>query len=158
LNHQEVIAMKAYSSDLRLRVLKDCDGGMTNCLVALKYDVSESWVRRLKLRRRETGEVEPRPPRNGMRPKWLPLVDQIQTLVCERPDITLKELRDALGGGLSIQAFSRAAAFATDLQKKVIHAAEQDRADVQAQRAWWQIDFDQAVQQMPLASFVEVLS
>jgi YD repeat-containing protein len=55
------MAVKAYSSDLRTWILKDYDGGMTTRLVALKYDVSESWVRRLKQRRRETGEVEPRP-------------------------------------------------------------------------------------------------
>ena len=97
--------MKAYSSDLRLRILKDCDGGLTTRLVALKYDVSESWVRRLKQRRRETGEVEPRPSRNGLQPKWLPLVEQIQGLVREQPDITLKELRLRWAAGSAFKRY-----------------------------------------------------
>ena len=48
--------MKSYSIDLRSRILEDCDAGMTTRVVATKYRVSESWVRRLKQRRRETGE------------------------------------------------------------------------------------------------------
>jgi transposase len=52
--------MKSYSMDLRERILRDCDGGLETRVVATKYAVSESWVRRLKQRRRETGEVAPR--------------------------------------------------------------------------------------------------
>ena len=40
--------MKAYSMDLRERVLKDSDAGIRTREVAVKYAVSESWVRRLK--------------------------------------------------------------------------------------------------------------
>lgn len=100
--------MKPYSMDLRERVLKDSDAGETTRVVALKYNVSESWVRRLKQRRRETGEVAPRSSRNGRQPKWLPWLDQIKMLVDEKPDITLVELRDALGKDISIQGLSRA--------------------------------------------------
>ncbi len=52
--------MRAYSSDLRERVLRDSDAGLGTRQVALKYQVSESWVRRLKQRRRESGEIAPR--------------------------------------------------------------------------------------------------
>ena len=52
--------MRAYSMDLRERVLHDSDAGMQAAAVASKYRVSASWVRRLKQRRRETGEVAPR--------------------------------------------------------------------------------------------------
>ena len=52
--------MRAYSMDLRERVLHDSDAGMPAAAVASKYRVSASWVRRLKHRRRETGEVAPR--------------------------------------------------------------------------------------------------
>jgi transposase len=51
--------MLSYSMDLRLRVLKDCDTGMPTKQVAEKYEVSRAWVRRLKQRRRETGETQP---------------------------------------------------------------------------------------------------
>ena len=40
--------MRAYSQDLRERVLADCDAGMGTIEVAAKYRVSQSWVRRLK--------------------------------------------------------------------------------------------------------------
>lgn len=100
--------MKAYSLDLRTRVLKDADGGMRTREVAVKYDVSESWVRRLKQRRRESGEIAARSSRNGVRPKWLAYADQLQRLVEAKPDLTLRELRDALGREVSLQTLSRA--------------------------------------------------
>ena len=40
--------MRAYSMDLRERVLHDSDAGMQAAAVASKYRVSASWVRRLK--------------------------------------------------------------------------------------------------------------
>ena len=52
--------MQAYSMDLRERALLDSDAGMKAADVAVKYRVSGSWVRLLKQRRRETGEVAPR--------------------------------------------------------------------------------------------------
>ena len=60
--------MRAYSMDLRERVLHDSDAGMQAAAVASKYRVSASWVRRLKQRRRETGEVAPRQQRYGRHP------------------------------------------------------------------------------------------
>jgi len=100
--------VKPYSMDIRSRVLEDTDGGMTTREVALKYRVSESWVRRLKQRRREHGEIAPRPSRNRVQPKWLPYSKRIEELVAAQPDITLRELRDALGQDISIQTLSRA--------------------------------------------------
>src|SRR5207244_5451832 len=57
--------MRAYSLDLRERALLDSDAGMKAADVAAKYRVSGSWVRLLKQRRRETGEVAPRAQRHG---------------------------------------------------------------------------------------------
>ena len=59
--------MRAYSMDLRERALLDSDAGMKAADVAAKYRVSGSWVRLLKQRRRETGEVAPRVQRHGRR-------------------------------------------------------------------------------------------
>mgnify|MGYP001420359483 CR=1 FL=1 len=89
--------MDAYSQDLRLRILEDCDGGMTTRVVATKYRVSESWVRRLKQRRRETGETTPR----SSRPKRVKRTlaehaEQLRQLVRENADATLDELRAKL--------------------------------------------------------------
>jgi transposase len=100
--------MKAYSMDLRERVLLDCDGGLEARQVAVKYRVSESWVRRLKQRRRETGETAPRSCRNRRTPKWRQYAEQLQDLVRRQPDATLRELAEALGGQVSGQTLSRA--------------------------------------------------
>ena len=100
--------MKSYSLDLRERVLQDCDGGMETRPVALKYRVSESWVRRFKQRRRETGETAPRPCRNRRTAKWLVHAERIKELICRKPDVTLRELASDLGGPVSGQTLSRA--------------------------------------------------
>ncbi|MGD0769725.1 MAG: IS630 family transposase [Tepidisphaeraceae bacterium] len=52
--------MKAYSEDLRVRVIYDSDSGMPTKAVAGKYRVSRAWVHRLKQRRRETGSISPK--------------------------------------------------------------------------------------------------
>lgn len=100
--------MESYSMDLRQRVLADCDAKMETRAVATKYRVSESWVRRLKQRRRESGEIAPRPPRNKVQPRWLPYADRLKELVEEQPDATLRELRDRLGVSLSLMTICRA--------------------------------------------------
>jgi transposase len=93
--------MKAYSNDLRERILKDCDGGMSTRIVATKYDVSESWVRRLKQRRRETGETTPRRSGSPVAPRWLAHVERIEQLIAAEPDLTLQEMCDRLQLGIS---------------------------------------------------------
>lgn len=92
--------MEAYSMDLRRRVLADCDGGMNTKAVAIKYSVSPAWVRRLKQRRRESGEVAPRKP-GGRRPRVIDR-DALALAVRERPDATLAELRETLGLSCSL--------------------------------------------------------
>ena len=100
--------MKSYSMDLRERILRDCDAGMGTREVATKYTVSESWVRRLKQRRRETGEVAPRRAGSRRPLKWLAHADRLQQLVAERPDATLQELREQLGLQVSLPPLWRA--------------------------------------------------
>ena len=86
--------MSAYSMDLRWRVLADCDAGLPTKQVALKYGVSRTWVRWLKQRRRETGNIEP-----GRSTGRLRKIDRdkLAALVKRFPDATLVELRDKLG-------------------------------------------------------------
>jgi transposase len=100
--------MKAYSMDLRERIFVDCDAGMRTRSVATKYRVSESWVRRLKQRRRECGERGPRQRQSRQQPKWLPHAETLKKLVQAQPDVTLKELRQRLGVDIGIQTLARA--------------------------------------------------
>lgn len=88
--------MKAYSEDLRKRVLADVDAGLPTQPVAEKYRVSKSWVRRLKQRRRQTGEILPRSCRNHRQSVLAPHLARLQKYVGEQPDATLDELRRAL--------------------------------------------------------------
>ena len=80
--------MQAYSMDLRERALLDSDAGMKAADVAVKYRVSGSWVRLLKQRRRETGEVAPRVQRHGRRRMLEPHLHTLAALVAEQPDHT----------------------------------------------------------------------
>jgi transposase len=89
--------MTPYSMDLRERVLKDCDAGMGTRAVAHKYSVSESWVRRLKQRRRETGSIQPRAATPGPAPTLAAHADRLRALVREVPGLTAGEYRDRLG-------------------------------------------------------------
>src|SRR5947208_7877806 len=53
-------AMKAYSMDLRVRVIGACDRGELTKVVAKTFGVSPAWVRRLKQHRSEehTSELQ----------------------------------------------------------------------------------------------------
>ena len=90
--------MQAYSMDLRERALLDSDAGMKAADVAVKYRVSGSWVRLLKQRRRETGEIAPRVQRHGRRRMLEPHLHTLAALIAEQPDRTLAELKDGLTG------------------------------------------------------------
>jgi transposase len=100
--------MRAYSMDLRERVLRDSDTGMLADVVAERSHVSGSWVRWLKPRRRETGEVGPRPRRYGPRRKLEPHVHTLAALIQEQPDRTLAEVQEALGLPVSLPTICRA--------------------------------------------------
>lgn len=71
---------RVYSKNLRLRVLADCDTGMS-----IKHRVCHSWVRQLKQRRRESGEITPRP----SNPWRVPVTKVIHASEQNRPDIRL---------------------------------------------------------------------
>lgn len=111
--------MHAYSLDLRQRVLADCDRGLTTRQVATKYSVSESWVRRLKQRRRQTGEMAPRLPTAGPQPSWTAYADRLAEAIRQTPDATLEELRDQLQLTVALSTLWRAiAALGLSVKKK----------------------------------------
>jgi transposase len=111
--------MQSYSLDLRQRVLADCDRGLGTRAVATKYRVSESWVRRLKQRRRQSGELAPRPQRHGPDPSWHAYADRLRAAVAQTPDATLEELREQLGLAVALSTLWRAvAALGLSVKKK----------------------------------------
>ncbi len=84
-----------YSQDLRDRVLLAYDRGMKTKQIAVLFHVSPAWARRVKQRRRETGETTHRP----MGGPGVTIVDRkrLAWLVRQHPDATLAELRTGLG-------------------------------------------------------------
>jgi len=84
-----------YAQDLRDRVLGAYDRGMKTKQVADVFQVSPAWARRVKQRRRETGETTPRP-MGGATVVKIDVV-RLAELVRQRPDATLAELRVMLG-------------------------------------------------------------
>ena len=88
--------MKAYSLDLRKRVLWDVDAGLGTQQTADKYRVSTRWIQMLKRRRTETGQIEPRRTKPGPKPRRPEYQDQLIQLVAAQPDATLCELQQRL--------------------------------------------------------------
>jgi transposase len=94
--------MEAYSIDLRGKVLAAYDRGKKTKEIAESFGVSASWARRVKQRRREHGELAPRP-RVGKHPVKIDRA-RLGELVREQPDATLAELRSRLGITCSLSA------------------------------------------------------
>lgn len=86
-----------YAQDLRDRVLAAYDRGMPTQQIAEVFRVSPAWARRLKQRRRETGQTTPRPMGGATVVKIDP--ERLRQLVREHPDATLEELAQRLGTG-----------------------------------------------------------
>jgi transposase len=87
---------KAYSMDLRQRVVAFRDAGASSKEVAQRLGVSSAWVRRLIQRRRETGSIAVRNGKRGPKPKLAAHHQRLRELVRTRPDATLEELRAQL--------------------------------------------------------------
>jgi transposase len=100
--------MQPYSMDLRRRVLAASDAGLGTAAVAEKFDVSPAWVRRLKQRRRESGEIAPRVQRHGPLPKLAGCMRELAELIRSQPDATEQELADRLSVKVSDSTVHRA--------------------------------------------------
>ena len=77
--------MEAYSKEFRRDVLAACDAGEGTRSVALRFGVSESWVRRIKQERREQGKVAPLSTRRR-RKVWEPYAEWLLAQLDARPD------------------------------------------------------------------------
>jgi transposase len=96
LSPEEVAMAAAYSMDLRSRVLKDAEAGVSSKELAERYHVSRAWVDALKQRRRETGSIAPRKQTKFRERVLAGQEKRLAALVDARPDATLIELREAL--------------------------------------------------------------
>ena len=95
--------MRAYSKDLRVKVLDAVDRGMPRAEVAKTFGISLPSIKRRLKRRRETGEVDaetpPGPPavKGAMLGEWLP------AHLRRNPDLTLEEYCEAFEEDFGIE-------------------------------------------------------
>src|SRR3954468_4479212 len=90
--------MATLSLDLRTRILASYDQSEgTREDIAKRFRVSLGMVKKLLQQRRKTGEIGHRHARSGSKPKILPAHhQQMKSLLAQKPDLTLAELRAAL--------------------------------------------------------------
>jgi len=102
--------MKAYSQDLRERVVRAVDRGeQTQQQIAERFGVSTAWIKKLIRQRRETGSIAPKPHGGGMPAKYRgKTLERLQRELAAQPDATLEELRDRTRVPASIMAVFRA--------------------------------------------------
>lgn len=101
--------MKAYSQDLRERVVRACDEGRgTRQQIADLFGVSPAWIRRLLQRRREAGSFAAKPHAGGAVKMTPQRRDRLVVLVCEQPDATLAELHERLAAPVHLSTIARA--------------------------------------------------
>jgi transposase len=104
----EVLNM-AYAMEFREAVARAYDECGSSIEVADQFGCSESWVRRLIQRRRETGSLAPRPMRLPDNRKLDDAdLERLKTLIRRTPDMTLAELAGALDHKVSVPTVWRA--------------------------------------------------
>jgi transposase len=83
--------MRAYSSDLRAKVLAAVDAGMSKCAASRLFGIDDDTIRRWAKQRQETGSLDPRP-HPGRRPLirpeqrevlWAQLVEHPTAILAE---------------------------------------------------------------------------
>lgn len=112
MNPCEDAGMKAYSKDLRLRILAACDRGTPRGEVTETFGVSVSTVKRYLKLRSETGGVEAKPIPGPPARKREVLEEDLPAQVGRNPDLTLAEhcelFEEERGVGVSTATMSRA--------------------------------------------------
>jgi transposase len=88
--------MKAYSMDLRKRVLAAYDSGKyTLQQVSEQFQVTARWIQQLRQRREGEGTIAPYPQNQGRKPAFRGnQLEELNEFVSRHPDATLEEIRE----------------------------------------------------------------
>lgn len=89
---------KPLSHDIRARIVRAVEGGMSRNAAAKKYDVSPSTAIKIVGLWQTTGSWAPKKFGGHKQHKLAPHVEQVRKLIEEKPDMTLKEIQTALTG------------------------------------------------------------
>lgn len=97
---------RTISLDLRERILAAYDGDEgTREDIGRRFRVSLGMVKKLLQQRRHTGDIAPRHHRAGRKPLIVSAhQSQMRALLSKKPDLTLRELREATALACSLQA------------------------------------------------------
>ena len=113
--------MKPYTDEFRAQVLAAFDAKEGTQAVALRFKVSESWVRRIVQQRRETGQVAAKTTRDRT-PVWQSWTEWLLNKLAARPDMYLRELQADLqaerGEKVSLQTVCNACRALEQTRKK----------------------------------------
>ena len=92
--------MKAYSIDLRKRVLAAYDSGKDSLeQIAKQFQVTTRWIQKLRQQRQQEGSIAPRPQNQGRKPAFTETnLEQLDNFVQESPDSTLEEIKEHFSG------------------------------------------------------------
>ena len=138
---------RAYSQDLRDRVIDAGLSGMPARHAAVRFGVGIATAIRWVRRARKSGDRRAGRQGQPRRSKLNPHRDYIIGLVAATPDMTISEMLERLGADRGVRAGRATLWTFLDRcgQKKSAHAAEQDRPDVLKRREDWfnsQLDLD----------------
>jgi transposase len=128
-----------FSIEFRMAVANAYSQSLSSIKAAELFGCSESWVRRLIQRQRETGSLEPlvakHPDRHLLDDQDL---EKLRKLINDQPDMTLAELAAALDYKASVPTIWRATQdLGLTYKKKTQYASEQDRPDIKKARDEW---------------------
>jgi transposase len=99
---------KPFGMELRERVIAACDQGQGTRRVARRFAVSESWVRRLKQRRRQRGSIAPLASNAGRKPRLNERHrGRLAAWLRREPDLTLAQLRERLAIKVCVETINQ---------------------------------------------------
>ena len=87
---------RPYSVDLRERVVRAVEAGLSRRAAARRFEVSVSFVIKLMQRWRREGSVEPERYGGWKRPALAAHAERVHDLLRREPDLTIAELRSRL--------------------------------------------------------------
>ena len=97
--------MQPLSNDLRRRVIRAYQEGLSLGRIAEHYRLSKSGVQHLVEHFRSTGSIERKPPNSGRKPAFeAAALRRLEQDVLAHPDATLEELRARSGKRVSLVA------------------------------------------------------
>jgi transposase len=136
--------MRAYSYDLRQRILHAVDQGKPRAEISKTFEVSRATIKRYLKLRRETGDVKPRTIPGRPAKKGAALLARLQLQLNAYPDATLAEhcqiWETTQRFQVSTATMSRAIQHLDwTRKKKTLRASEQKEAEREPISPFWQL-------------------